>query len=344
MQPTIPFEFSPGASEYEQHHLEYKELTEGQSVSWGLAGISINVPPHEYWPDHRDIEQANGGFVKFHGLTGFSAGSYHEFFVGELPGCMGFRMGKIEVSFGTASPLIAYLFGGDHRSKYFGTWEEIATARIVGATLDEAEIAFLNAAIRYRDALGVLPIIWAMDDGFMVDEEAEPHEASVLIQAPSIGEIDPVRFFYHGLSQSDGAAACIYFYRVLEYYSFLTNKKQMHKLRNDTSVSEEDFAKQILQLITKDEKGPFLQLINSLADEDTLKHSVAAKLIKSPTPSLLGEAIYAFRNSIVHGKTSYGYALQSTSVLVEDNSLSLWRVILRSLASRAMEQYGSRLL
>jgi hypothetical protein len=344
MKPTIPFEFDPGASEFEEHHLQYKDVPDGQLVSWPMAGLAIHVPKHKWSPDHDDIEKANGGTVKFHGLTGFSVGSYHEFLVGELPGNMGFRMGKLEVTFGEASPLMAYLFSGYHREKYFGLWEHITTARIVGAANEEAEIAFLNAAIRYRETLGVVPRIWAMDEAFLFDGEVDAHQANVLEQAPPIREIDPVRFFYHGVSQSDAAAACIYFYRVLEYYSFLSNKKQMHKIRNDASISEDEFAKQVLQLITKEEKGPFLQLINSIADDESLKHAVAANLIKSATHSLLGEAIYAFRNSIVHGKTSYGYTLQSTSVFVEDNSLSVWRAILRSLASRAMSHYGSKLL
>jgi hypothetical protein len=94
--------------------------------------------------------------------------------------------------------------------------------------------------------------------------------------------------------------------------------------------------------MTKEERGPFLQLVNSIVDDESLKQAATANLIKSATPSLLGEAIYAFRNSTVHGKTSYGYALRSTSVFVENNSLSLWRAILRSLANRAMSHYGSK--
>jgi hypothetical protein len=342
MQPVIPFEFEPDASEYEEHHLKFKSSGSAQVVSWDVAGVSILVPSHVYWPDHHNVEQVNGGLVKFHGLTGFSAGSYHEFFVGELPGHLGFRMGKIEVSFGKASPLIAYLFEGE-RSKYFGTWDQITTSRIVGATThDEAEVAFLNGAIRYNDAVGTLPRIWAMEE--MFEDELEAHQATVLQQAPPLREIDPVRFFYHGIAQSDAAAACLYFYRVLEYYSFLSNKKQMHKIRNDASVSEDEFAKQILQLITKDEKGPFLQLINTIADNESLKLAVSANIIKNESTSLLGEAIYAFRNSIVHGKTSYGYALQSSSVFIEDDLLSVWRVVLRTLANRAMSNLGDRLL
>jgi hypothetical protein len=93
-----------------------------------MAGPTIHVPKYQSSQDHDAIESANGGTVKFHGLTGFSVGSYHEFLVGELPGSMGFRMGKIEVTFRQASPLRAYLISGYHREKYFGQWELITTA------------------------------------------------------------------------------------------------------------------------------------------------------------------------------------------------------------------------
>jgi hypothetical protein len=344
MQPTVPFEFNPTADEFEEHHLKYDDLPGGQSVSWPLAGVTIVVPTHEWYPDFDGIENANGGLVKFHALTGFSIGTYHEFLVGELPTHAGFKMGKIEVTFGQASPLIAYLFSGPHREKYFGTWDSIMTARIVGADGDEAEIAFINAAIRYNEAFGTLPRIFAMDESLLFDEEQETHEPSVAIQDPPIRDIDPIRFYYHGVSQGDDAAACIYFYRVLEYYSFLTNKKKMNQLRHDSSLSGDDFAKQILQLITKDEKRPFLKLINIIAEGASLQLAVDAALIKDPHPGLLGEAIYSFRNSIVHGKYSHGYALQSTAVLSEDTSPSLWRMVLQVLAKRAMTRFGSKLL
>jgi hypothetical protein len=161
---------------------------------------------------------------------------------------------------------------------------------------------------------------------------------------PPYIDIDPIRFYYQGLSQTDTVAACIYFYRVLEYYSFLHNRKLMQRLRHDGSISEEEFAKQVLQIITKEEKGPLLQLVNAIADSESLDQAVATGLIKSSSSSLLGESIYAFRNSIVHGKLSYGHALHSTSVFLEDVSISAWRTILKRMAKRTIVSYGKKLI
>jgi len=189
MQTIIPFEFDPPAQEFEEHHLRYESVQGGQLVTWPLIGVGIVVPPHEYSPDFDDIEKANGGLVKFHSLKGFSVGSYHEFLVQELPTHIGFKMGKIEVTFGNATPLMAYLFHGYHREKYFGMWDTITTARILGASSDEVEIAFVNGAIRYSEATGIVPSIFAMDESLLFgdeDEQQQPGE-TVLTQDQLFG-------------------------------------------------------------------------------------------------------------------------------------------------------------
>jgi glutamine synthetase adenylyltransferase len=117
----------------------------------------------------------------------------------------------------------------------------------------------------------------------------------------------------------------------------------MSGFRHDTSLSDDDFTKQILQLITKDEKGQLLKLVNQIAGAQVLQQATTAGLISSANSSLLGEAISTFRNSIVHGKVSHGYDLQSTSVISESATFPLWRAILRSLARQAISAFGSKL-
>jgi hypothetical protein len=344
MAPVIPFRFSPPASEFEEYHLEFKNSASGQLVTWPIAGVTLLVPPNESYPSFGEIEKANGSLVKFHGLRGYSVGLYHEFLVGELPGHVGFKMGKIEATFGEATPLMAYLFDGLHREKYFGGWECISTVRIIGADQEEVELAVINAAIQYSEAFGLVPRLFDMDEDALFADEVEAKDASLVAQPPAIRDIEPLRFYYFGLSQADEAAACIYFYRVLEYYSFLANKKQMTQLRHNASLSEDDFAKQVLQLITKDEKGPFFRLVQAVANKEFLEKAVAVGVIKNGESQLLAEAIYALRNSIVHGKYSYGYSLHSTSIVDEENTLSQWRVVLRALAKQTIDSIGNRLM
>jgi hypothetical protein len=344
MKPTIPFTFSPRASSFTKYHLEYESLPKGVRVRWPLAGVTFVVPQTKRYASFGEMEKANKGLLKFHGFTGFSIGNYHEFLIDSLPTMMGYRMGKIEVSFASATPLMAYLFQSLHREKYFGNWENIFTARIFGAEPEEAELAFINAAARYDEDYGDLPEIFPMDEALLFGEEPEEEEPKILDRGPAVRDIAPLRFFYHGRSQLDDTAACIYLYRVLEYYSFLFNRKQISQLRHDSSLGDEDFSRRIFEVLAKDDKGPFLRLINLLSDTSILDNAVELKLIKNSDAALLGETLYSFRNSIVHGKNAQGYSLHSAAVFVEDTSVPNWRKLLEVLARKALDVYGSRLI
>ncbi len=184
--------------------------------------------------------------------------------------------------------------------------------RIIGAGADDAEIAFINASAAYEARFGILPELFAMDYN-LIDEivDDDPDTEQAFTVPPMVTNLEPLRFFYNGLSQVDDIAACIYFYRTLEYFSFFTNANEMTKLRHDAAVSDTDFSRKILELVSRDEKGPVFKLIAALADGTILASAVTDGLIKSPVANVLCEALYAFRNSIVHGKFSYGYSLQS---------------------------------
>jgi hypothetical protein len=144
------------------------------------------------------------------------------------------------------------------------------------------------------------------------------------------------------MTQVDDVAACVYFYRTLEYFSFFTNATEMNRLRHDPNVSDADFSRSLLDLVSRDEKGPIFRLITSFADTAILDNAVTNGLIKNPVGNLLCEALYAFRNSIVHGKFSYGYSLLSGSVLQEDPIVPKWKVLLRKLARLALDRYGAK--
>ena len=148
--------------------------------------------------------------------------------------------------------------------------------------------------------------------------------------------------YYNGLSQVDDIAACIYFYRVLEYFSFFVNAGEMTKLRHDQTISDADYSRKIIDLVHRDEKGPIFKLIVTLVDKTMIAQSLTEGLIKTPTANVLCESVYTFRNSIVHGKFSHGFILQSGSVLDEDIMIPRWKFLLKNLARRALDHYGTK--
>lgn len=344
MKPIIPFEFEPCSSEFATDHLIYNLSDTGKHVSWPPAHVKIFAPPHDYYPLPEDLEAANPDYFRMYGAKGFVAGSYAEILVNGISGFASFNMGGIEVSFGRASPLAAYIFDYVHRAKYFGAWYEINLARIIGIDTHSVEAAFINACMHYHDRAGSLPQPWAMDDSFIWEEESEDQGAVTSSLGPIVKDLDPLRFYYFGVAQKDDVSACIYFYKTLEYFSFLMNQAKLTKIRNDGTISEADFAKRILDIVFKDEKGPILQMIDKISESEDMSEAFNSKLIINNNICSLGEAIYSFRNSIVHGKFSYRYNLQSGSVFDEGEHLSAWRAVLKKLAWKALAKYGSRLI
>lgn len=342
MDPVVPYQFEPTSDHYEEEHLVWEDASRGHMVSWSVIGARIFVPKDMELP-LEELAAANNSAFKSYGQFGFTLGNYSEFFV-SMPDAKycGFKMAGVEASFGDATPLAALIFDPFHREKWFGTWDTIMSLRIFGVGADEAEIAFLNGMTAYEEKFGILPDLFHIDPNLLFDGEEAEHEEQIYIAPPMVTNLDPLRFYYNGMAQVDDVAACIYFYRTLEYFSFFTNATEMNRLRHDSNLSDADFSRKLLDLVSRDEKGPLFRLITSLADTAILEGAVTDGLIKNPVGNVLCEALYAFRNSIVHGKFSYGYSLLSGSVLHEDTMAPQWKVLLRKLARLALDRYGAR--
>lgn len=337
MNPRVPYSFDPPSDEWKEAHLVWEDAAGGKFASWPLIGERIFVPEKRNRLD--DLVAPNSGAFTPHSNFGFTLGQYSEFLV-STPEYGAFKMGDVEASFGDATPLAAMIFYPIHQRKVHGEWQEFASLRILGVGSELAEAAFLNAMTAYQEKFEFLPEItnlWPAEDWQTPDQKDQVHAAP-----PIITDIDPLRFYYNGLAQSDAIAACIYFYRTLEYLSFLTSATEINALRNDVATPDAAFPKKILKVITKDEKGPIFKLIESIADAKLLHYARFMGLTKDEAPRTLCDAIYTFRNSIVHGKYSYGYQLVSGSVLQFEPEISFWRETLKSLAHSALEKYGSR--
>ena len=116
--------------------------------------------------------------------------------------------------------------------------------RILGVGEDLVEVAFLNAMTAYQKKFNYLPDIshlWPPSEGWEPSEKKD----QFLSSQPMITDIHPLRFYYNGLAQRDDIAACIYFYRTLEYLSFLANATAINSLRNDNSTPDAEFPRKI---------------------------------------------------------------------------------------------------
>lgn len=340
MDPIVPYVFE--STRDDESHLVWEESAGGHVVSWPVIGERIFIPS-EISSHLEDLTSENNRKFKYYGQFGFTLGKYSEFMI-SMPheNYCGFKMAGVEASFGDATPLAVLIFDPFHREKWFGPWDTIRSLRIVGVAAEEVEAAFINAMTAYEEKFGILPDLFPIDPDLILGSEESEHEEKIYVSPPMVVNLEPLRFYYNGMVQVDDVAACIYFYRVLEYFSFFSNASEVSRLRHDTNLSDADFSRRLLDLVSRDEKGPIFKLISTLADRAILESATSEGLIPNPVTNLLCEALYSFRNSIVHGKFSYGYSLLSNSILVEDPLVPKWKALLRKSARLALDRYGTK--
>lgn len=348
--PMIPFEFDPPGNDFESDHLTTEDVEGGQRITWPMIGKSFFLPDRDgksaavkFYVDLETIEETNPQ-LKIHRLGGFSLGDYHEFFVHGVPAHRAYRFGNVEASFGEGSPLLARLFWGVYYEKYWGTWDTNASLRLTNCTLETAERYAIAAFLEYDKEIGFLPGIQQIDLGqleFGEELDAEASGRGVVRASPVVTDIEPLRFYMAGLS-SDDEAACLSFYRVLEYYAFMQQAAQVTALRRDPGVSDADFTRRTLEIASREEKGPIFRLLGDLTTPDILQDAVAGGVVKESRQVLLNEAVYAYRNSIVHGKFGSAFTLRSQSVLAPDAIAGVWRGLLQRLAWAALQNLGTK--
>ncbi|WP_374314118.1 hypothetical protein [Dongia sp.] len=342
-QPTIPFNFSPAADEYETAHLVFGTKNKITTVAWPLIGEKIIVRATDEYPDLDFIAQANGSLFKNWGNFGYSIGQYHEFFCKDLPEHAAFKLGGVEISVGCASPLAAYLFDNFHEEDYFGPWDYVTTVRIIGCSVELAETMFINAAIHYHDRYRILPEPMEMRHLEWLDtEDLDGVEKNIITLPPANIEHEPLRFHYNGLSQVDGVAACIYHYRVLEYFAFFRQHKDIGRLRHDGAISDFAFMREMATRLFRDEKGPLVVLVKEIANGEIVELAVQQGILRDGEKAHdLAARLYEFRNSIVHGKQMDNY-LTPSPVITTERTVSAWRHVLELLSRSALNAYGRR--
>lgn len=344
--PTVKLHFDPTVDDEDATYLSISDVDGGTIVSWSDIGESVFVPEHKWWPDLAAMEAANGGKFTLHGNLGYSLGRFHELCIehsiptefGVETAMISAEMGNVEVTFGVATPLMAHLFEGVI-DKHLKPWSELATVRILGAPHGAAEVAFFNACRIHFQLTGFWPKLMTLDLDW--DETEEVGELEHLSAPPMCTDVEPLRFLNSAMNQRDDTAACVSLYRVVEYFSFRENATAMGTLRHDATLSDADFSKKVLDLVFKDEKGPIFKTVKTLADAPLLTWSASQGLVIAPVASQLAEALYSFRNAIVHGKHSSGFLLHSESVLDPNPLSAKWRHVLLQLASKAIVHYGS---
>ncbi|MBX3197265.1 MAG: hypothetical protein KF850_34410 [Labilithrix sp.] len=367
---TIPLRFEP--HDWDEH-LEFSETAGVVEARWKPIGMSVFFPPlkvkeFERAPRREDVERHTPQ-LRFHGHNGFSLGRYTELFVFpsatgvlmdyERPEPLCFKMGSIEGSFGQVSPLAHFFFDRGHNDDE-GDFSSFDSLRLMGVTQENAEAVGLSAILLLEKEHG-LPLRpvqlgnfpWADEDEEAASPDAPENEGSKqdsgddsaprqVVLSCRFSEVAPLRMLFAGTAEPTPEVAFHQLYRVLEYFSILCNEEKAETMRRDDSMSTRQFLLALQQIMAKDEKGALGRLISEIADGRMLAIAKEAGLIDRPHASALTEALYAFRNSVVHAKEDRGARLFTSSIFEEPSTASAWRRVCASLAWNAIERYGNR--
>ena len=342
--PAIPFTFDPPVHDLDiEGHLVFEGTGHEKLLKWPDIDIRIKVFEGEHgYPDIDKTEKWSNGAFSRHGDFGYSIGRFHEFFIEAVPDYMRFVFGEVEVSVGDVTPLGVYFYYNQYDDDIDGgEWGSYSSVRIYGPQKDDAEIYFLNCAIRYHQKTGLsltpFPVRIFSHTEYIAGELSD-NEFKV---SSCCSDLEPLRFYYYGLRHDDDTSACILLYKVVEFYAFFSHQKEIGKLRHDDSISDADFLQKVSSLLSREERGPIIRLIASITDNDILKKAAANSLVdeKGDIPKF-SNSLYEFRNSIVHAKYDVGKQSHSRSFIPKEDSATHWREILKLLAWRAIERIG----
>lgn len=322
-------------------------------VSWPVAGATVRYPLEDAeffhdWVSLDEVARHTASF-KLHERFGYTSGNFSEFFVVPADGISSdtaiAQVSGTEITFGDVTPLGYHLFAGEHDESYHPIWEYIRSVRILGESAENAEALLLTgiALLEMEANVRVELLGFEVPDAVDVDWEDQPdsHHHELHFVRP-IADIEPLRLFKKGMSESDSSSAFLQFYRILEFYSIIQLQDAVSALRWDRDLTPKEFLKRVGGIIDRDERSLLGSLLAKITDSEILELARGKRLVDTPSVEALCSGIYAFRNSIVHAKYDQRALITVESPLEPRSTTTDWAVLCKLLAWRAMKTLGTR--
>jgi hypothetical protein len=354
VKPTIPLTFEKQLTELRS--LLRCQVTAGLAeVSWPVAGATIRYPLEDSslfddWVSLDEVAQHTASF-KVHRKFGYTVGKFSEFFVIPMYGTTGdtaiAHIGDTEITFGAVTPLGYHLFAGEHDEAYHPSWDEVRSLRILGESAETVERLLLTGTALLEMEANIKVDLFTFELPDFLEAawgDARHSEHHDLHLARAVTDVEPLRLFKKGTSESDSASAFLQFYRVLEFYSIIQLQDTVSGLRWDRDLTPKEFLKKMTGIIDRDERSLLGLLLSKIADSGIGELARKKQLIE--TASIDGlcsaiSAIYAFRNSVVHAKYDQRALITVESPLAASSLASEWATLCKLLAWRAMKTFGT---
>ena len=318
---------------------------------WPFAGLSVFFSESDEFcdlgPERKDLCKHTPQ-LSFHGHHGFSLGRYSELFVlagGERkePNRVAFTMGSMEGSVGDITPLAHLLFRRDHDDDLEGELSWFESLRLVGCTHENAERSLISAVLFLEKEHGIRCQPFPVGNAEWPDDAPGIEEPEHLTLPRAFSEVEPLRMLFRVRLESDPASAFLQAYRTLEYFSVFQLEDQVARLRVDQGLSSRAFLLEVQKLIGRDERAALGRLVARLADPALLAKARDSALIAAATSDALTNALYDFRNSVVHAKYDQRTDLFSESIFSEESAARNWKSVCEDLAWKACISVSGRL-
>ena len=133
-----------------------------------------------------------------------------------------------------------------------------------------------------------------------------------------------------------------YFYKVLEYFFLICREDVFETYINDYNSSHNmaEFIKSVTDIYKQTEEIQLLNLLNSI--EQQIKWIVVEakkkRVIRTDDISEFSNALYIYRNAIVHGKSDQRFKIKMPTVVCSDNDI-FWNNAIQKIAEVLIKKY-----
>lgn len=254
-----------------------------------------------------------------------------------------FQIGNVTVEISAPSNLYKCLFDHLTYDDTFDNWESFNTIKVRNCCKDELEgilqqVLFIIAKYTPPEIEGDYPEIIPFQyegSNMLWNDDVEFPDSDVF---PKVKHHEPLAFYNKGMKTNDP----LFYYKILEYFFLINKKSEMQRLveiYNEDSMMDKLMDSVTKIYVSKEDKLLENLLINIDDIDQLTKQAFENGLIQVDDVSSFSSKLYAYRNSIVHGKKDNKFELNVPTILSQNTNDNRWIFIIRTLAEKVIEQY-----
>lgn len=152
--------------------------------------------------------------------------------------------------------------------------------------------------------------------------------------------IEPLKLYNHALSCKN-EEKFLFLYRVLEFFMHKARIENLKKIRIDMNITEDELIKIVEQRNEENQLSTLLiEAIPQNLKNKIIKYTQTHNLIKDNKYNSLVQALYKFRNSIVHAKEKEIARTTIPDPFNTNSAIEHWIVIIDEFAIKCIEKYN----